>query len=79
VHSICDALSETVQAEVEQRFGSYVIVTVILAGRCNNPRLLAERLADRAGQTGVTDASAVIEWEEITVASIGDVGLNQYI
>ncbi|MCP2032107.1 hypothetical protein L1277_002206 [Okibacterium sp. HSC-33S16] len=77
--SVSESLSENIQAEVEQRFGSYVIVTILLAGRCNDSTLLAERLIDRAAQTGVADAASVVLWEEITDDSIGDVGLNQYI
>ena len=75
----CDSVSQTIQAEVEQRVGAYVIVTIILAGLCDNPELLAERLIDRATQTGVTDAATVVSWEEITGDTIGDVGLNQFL
>lgn len=75
----CETASEAIQAEVEQRVGTYVIVTIILAGRCNDPGLLARRLVDRAIQTSAADASSVVLWDEIRVDSIGDVGLNQYI
>ena len=75
----CDSVSQTIQAEVEQRVGAYVIVTIILAGQCDNPELLAERLVDRATQTGVTDAATVVSWGEITGDTIGDVGLNQFL
>ncbi|GGE99145.1 hypothetical protein D9V28_12065 [Mycetocola zhadangensis] len=75
----CDSVSQTIQAEVEQRVGTYVIVTIILAGQCNDPELLAERVVDRVTQTEVADATAVVLWEEIRGDSIGDVGLNQYI
>ena len=75
----CDSVSQTIQAEVEQRVGAYVIVTIILAGRCNDSQLLADRVLDRVTQTEVADAAAVVLWEEIEADSIGDVGLNQYI
>lgn len=75
----CDSVSQAIQAEVEQRVGAYVIVTIILAGLCDNPALLAERVIDRATQTGVTDAATVVTWEEITGDTIGDVGLNQFL
>jgi Rad3-related DNA helicase len=77
--SSCDSLSETLQAEVEQRIGTYVIVTMILASSCKDPDLLAERVLDRATQSRASDAATVVLWEEIEGESIADVGVNQFI
>jgi hypothetical protein len=68
-----------IHAQLEQSCGSYVSVTVLVAGGCDDPGLLAHRILDRAARSASIDPASALLWSEIIEEPIQEAGATDYV
>jgi hypothetical protein len=66
-------------AQLEQSCGSYVSVTALVAGDCDDRKLLASRILDRAARTASIDPASALLWSEIVDEPIEEAGATDYV
>lgn len=74
-----DAVGGKAHALIEQSWGRYVAVTVIAAGHCDNPDVLAEWITRRARRAPGFDASVALTWDEVEGDVDAHAGINQFL
>ncbi|TFD83551.1 hypothetical protein E3T61_21200 [Cryobacterium lactosi] len=78
MHRMCDATADRLHRHIEQRCGTYIILTILLVTGCDNPSLLAHRTRHRALQAQGIDATSTLTWKEIAQRPIGHTAANHY-
>jgi len=78
LHRMCDAIGDRIHRHLEQRCGTYVILTILLVTGCDDPPLLAHRTCDRALQPQGIDAISTLTWREIAQSPIGYTAASYY-
>lgn len=76
---ICDSAAQRIHAYLEQACARSIVLTVLLAEKCDDSGSLAERLMARARQRPSLDAGIALLWRDIANAPIGAVGANTYV
>ena len=76
---ICDGAAGRIHAYLEQACARSIVLTVLLAGECDDHGSLAERLMARARQRACLDAGIALRWRDIVSQPIGAVGANTYV
>lgn len=76
---ICDSAARRVHTRLEQSYARSVVITAVLAERCNDRDRLAERVITRARERESLDAGIALRWQEIAHTSIGAAGMNEYL
>lgn len=76
---ICDSAARRVHTRLEQSYARSLVITAVLAERCNDRDRLAERVITRARERESLDAGIALRWQEIAHTSIGAAGMNEYL
>ncbi|TQK18606.1 hypothetical protein FBY40_1094 [Microbacterium sp. SLBN-154] len=74
-----DSAARRIHTQLEQAYARSIVITAVLAERCDDAELLASRVIARAREREALDAGIALRWTDIVRTSIGVAGMNAYL